>query len=152
MLKEYRVILAYLLIAFSLLGLGAMMYIILSFNLGVVPTSGCPIYQNIDCGKVVTSAYSKFYGIDLSQLGAGFFALMLALSVYIFVSKNRRVKTRVNYIMLGLGIIASGIAIYLIYLELFVIHYICLYCTFGHISIFGLTITSAILLKSRNSD
>ena len=149
-LKESKFkIYLYVLIFFGLLGLGAMVYLIFSFNIGLIPQNSCDIFSSaINCGKVVTSTYSTFLGMDLYYYGIGFFAVILALVFMTFFNKKTKTRknmiTAVNIISL-LGVFAAA---YLIYLELFKIHYICLLCTTGHIAIVALFVTSMLFRRA----
>ncbi len=135
----------YLLLAFSLLGLGAMVYLMLSFSLSVIPTNSCDIATNFNCGEVVTNPYlSKIVGIDLYYYGAAFFIVMAALSAIFIWGREGKLHKTASVLLPVFSLLATFFAFYLIYLELFRIHSICLLCTTGHISIFALLIVSLI--------
>lgn len=137
--------LKYLLLAFSLLGLGAMIYLIFSFSVSIIPSNSCSILNTpINCGQVVTSQYSSIGGIDLYYYGTAFFIVMAALSAIFIWGRGGKLHKAVSVLLPIFSLLATFFAFYLIYLELFRIHYICLLCTTGHISIFALLIVSVI--------
>jgi uncharacterized membrane protein len=135
----------YLLLAFSLLGLGAMVYLMLSFSLSVIPTNACDINSQINCANVVTSSFSPIIaGIDLYYYGEAFFIVMAALSAIFIWGREGKLHKTASVLLPVFSLLATFFAFYLIYLELFRIHSICLLCTTGHISIFALLIVSLI--------
>ncbi len=88
----------------------------------------------INCEKVIFSPYGEIEGVPLELLAAGWFIINISLvSVVGFAKKETSKKTlKFLYFWRFLGII---IVPYLVYLEFFVIHYVCLYCTTMHIMI-----------------
>ncbi|MEM0142834.1 MAG: vitamin K epoxide reductase family protein [Candidatus Parvarchaeum sp.] len=148
-----RKTLDYITIFFSLLGLGAMLYLLLSFTLNLISKNSCDIISSvINCSKVVTSNYSTLFGIDWYYYGIGFFSIILVLSVIRLFNKNEKNNRLFAYAILGLSIFGAGIACYLIYVEIFLVHHICILCTTGHIAIFGLLITSIFRFTKYKND
>ena len=138
-----RKTLDYITIFFSLLGIAAMLYLLLSFTLNIIAQNSCDIISSvINCSKVVTSNYSTLFGIDWYYYGIGFFSIILILSVLRLFNKNKKQNKRFAQAIFGLSIFGAGIACYLIYVEIFLVHHICILCTTGHVAIFGLLITS----------
>lgn len=135
--------LQYLLLAFSIIGLAAMLYLILSFSANVIPQNSCTITASpLNCGAVVTSQYSKIGGVDLYYYGLAFFIVTAVLSyLYIFVRKRSILLLKLLMLISGL---ATVLVAYLVYTELFVLHYICILCTTGHISILMILFVSII--------
>ncbi|MCL5009951.1 MAG: vitamin K epoxide reductase [Candidatus Parvarchaeota archaeon] len=124
-----------------------MIYLALSFSASVIPQNSCTISGTVlNCGKVVTSQYSKIIlGINNYYLGAAFFMLVIALSILLILKPNISIlKVKLIHIMLVLGILGSAVSVYLIYLELFVIGYICVLCSISQISIFLTLVVSAL--------
>jgi len=82
----------------------------------------CPSAGIINCGRVITSNYSTIFGVPISVLGMLWFAAMVSIS---FSRKSK-------YLQLLIPLWAAGIVfvIYLVYTELFVLHAVCLYCSF----------------------
>ena len=138
-----RKTLDYITIFFSLVGLAAMLYLLLSFTLNFIPQNSCDIISSeINCSKVVTSNYSTLFGIAWYYYGIGFFSIVIILSILRLFDKNEKQNKIFAQTIFGLSIFGAGIACYLIYVEIFLVHHICILCTTGHIAIFGLLITS----------
>lgn len=135
--EKKSIVYRYLLIVFSLLGLGAMTYV------AVGPTNTCNIYGSIlNCDKVLTSPYATYLGIHLYVYGLVFFSLSFALSVLYSLKLKAKKEKHLILSLFSLNILGAVAAIYLIYLELFQIGAICIFCTTAHISIFALLIVS----------
>ena len=85
----------------------------------------CPNTGVINCGTVTSSLYSRVLGIPVALLGAIWFAIMVAL-IY---------TNRPSYTIVLVPLWVSGMAFagYLIFVELSVLHAICLYCTLAHV-------------------
>ena len=103
--------------------------IVVSFFLALVvekePVLGCTISGTpLDCTKVLSTEFSTFLGIPVSILSAFWFIVLF--SVFMVDYKN-------NILIACLSILGFVSVLYFIFLELFVIHYICLYCTIAHI-------------------
>jgi uncharacterized membrane protein len=88
----------------------------------------CPETAAINCLKVTTSSWSVIAGIPVAVLGLAYFAVMTVLVAY---PGQRR---EVQYLRLVGGTTGVAAAVYLIYLELFRINAICLWCTTVHLS------------------
>ncbi len=85
----------------------------------------CPTYGILQCGPVTSSTYSHPFGIPVALLGFFWFAVMFGLCILR--------PSFYLYVMLPFwlaGMITVG---YLIYVELFLLDKICLYCTLAHI-------------------
>lgn len=104
---------------FIFLGLADTAYLSFEHYTNFVPP--CPVHSVlgsfIDCNKVLTSAYSQFFGIPLAYLGLAYFLTLFFLK---FVSSKK--------IFFGITVLALAASGYLIYLQLFVLHAICIYC------------------------
>lgn len=85
----------------------------------------CPTYHILDCGKVTLSPYSHPFGVPVALLGLGWFVVMLALAV------SR--PSFVVYVMLPLWVLGVAMVGYLVFVELFLLHAICIYCTLAHV-------------------
>ncbi len=77
----------------------------------------------IDCGHILTSEYSKIMGIPLSLLGFIFYVTMFIL-FNMYSSK----RTYISKLLLAGSVIGLLASIYFVYLQLFIINAICLYC------------------------
>ncbi|MBI4080573.1 MAG: quinone-dependent dihydroorotate dehydrogenase [Candidatus Levybacteria bacterium] len=77
-----------------------------------------------DCGTVLKSSYATIFGIPISLIGFFHYSLLTAVSVIAYVSKNQRAKLMV-VILTGIGFLTS---LYLVFLQLFIIQALCLFC------------------------
>ena len=138
-----------MLAAFAAVGLASMAYLYLGFGLGINAISNsCTIYSTpFDCGNVVTSQHSTFLGIDWYYYGIAFFSAILAATVAFWLSDIKRTKERILYAIVAVSGAGAFVAAYLIYTELFRIHYICEFCTVGHASIFIIFAASLLLAE-----
>ena len=89
----------------------------------------CFIVQG--CDQVQASRYSTFMGIPVSLFGLGDVLLVLAA----VVAWWRTGDGRLLYVPYGLGLIGVFVIAWLVYLELFVIHAVCIWCTTAGASI-----------------
>lgn len=84
----------------------------------------------LDCGKALTHAAAKPLGVPLAVHGLVFFAAMLALCT---PAAWRSARSWVGRVRLA-GAAAGALAVpYLVYLELFVVEAICVWCTVVHV-------------------
>jgi uncharacterized membrane protein len=98
-------------------------------------TLACSDTGTINCLKVTTSSYSKVAGVPVALLGLVFFVVMTALCLpVVWRSANRTVR-RVRLAAVTVGMIS---VIYLVWVELFKVDAICLWCTGVHVLTFVL--------------
>ena len=107
----------------------------------------CPETGIINCAKVTTSSYAEIMGVPLALLGLLYFVVMLPLQLPV-AWRSRNIWIRRG----RLAVSASGIlmVVWLIFVELFKLNAICLYCTGVHIvtvSLFILTATGTALTR-----
>jgi uncharacterized membrane protein len=98
-------------------------------------TLACSIGGVVDCAKVTTSAWSTFMGVPVALLGLVFFVVLLGLC---WPSTWRRRERWLDPARLGWVTIGLGMALYLVWAELYRIHAICLWCTAVHVLTFVL--------------
>lgn len=92
-------------------------------------TLACPARGILNCEKVTTSVHSRVLGIPVALLGLGFFAAMLALTTpAAWRSRAGAVRTA----RLAGASVGVLFVLYLVYVELFVVDAICLWCTAVH--------------------
>lgn len=96
----------------------------------------CDINSYISCTQVIYSSYSSFMGVKLSLWAIAFFSLAIALIVVYTISRVELVAK----ILWGLLVAAIPIIAILIYIELFIIRALCIYCTIMQISIASMAI------------
>jgi uncharacterized membrane protein len=96
------------------------------------------------CDTVQNSAYSEIGGIPIALLGiAGYTLILLALLL------DKRLAEWGPTIVLGASLIGTLYSAYLTYLELYVLHAVCLYCVASAVFMVGL-LTVAVLRFSPN--
>jgi uncharacterized membrane protein len=100
-------------------------------------TLACTVTEVIDCAKVTESAWSTFMGMPVALLGLLFF---VGLTVLMLPSVWRRPEPWIDWVRLGSLTVGLGMALYLVWAELFRINAICLWCTVVHVVTFALWI------------
>jgi len=92
-----------------------------SIILSVIPA---PPVCSTGCDVVQTSPYAFTFGIKNSYFGVGIFAALLLLTIFYAADKNRHVRRIIHSAI----IVGSLIALYFIYLQVFVLNSYCTYC------------------------
>ena len=113
-----------LLIIFSIIGL--IIYIYLEYVVLINNSSPlfCSIHNTpINCEKVLESPYSKLFGIPLEIYAIAYFIIDIFLILLLY---KKRLKIIYNLFYRLIGIL---FVIFSLYLMLFLIHSICLYCS-----------------------
>jgi uncharacterized membrane protein len=135
----------------SLLGVADSVYLTIA-HYAEKTTLACPDTGIINCQKVTSSQYSEIFGLPLPLLGLLFFVAATVLSTpWVW-------RVAIRPVIWGrIGFIATGVpmVLWLIYVELFKLDAICLYCTGVHIlaiALFALTAFGTELLLSRNAE
>jgi len=127
-----------LLVAMSVFGLWASSMVLVVFYTLKQNLPFCPLQRGpgiaIDCYAVLSSRYSEIFGIPLELLAVGYFIVNLLLVYFIvfgseFLARNS-LKTLFGWRFIGILIVP-----YLVFVELFLVRAICLYCTIMHIAI-----------------
>ena len=93
----------------------------------------------VNCAKVTTSSYAVQHGVPLAVLGLAFFAATLILQL---PAMWMRPEPIVRWARLGLATTGVAGAVWLVWVELFRLDAICLYCTGVHVvavALFALT-------------
>ena len=111
----------YLLIALSFVGLAVTAYLSYFAYLNVVP--GCALGG---CEQVLTSQYSKFFGVSLAYIGLVYYVYLLALSVLIAIDENSRTLAWAALLYTAVGAILS--AYFEFYIQGVLIGAYCMYC------------------------
>jgi uncharacterized membrane protein len=100
----------------------------------------CPDRGVIDCAKVTTSSYSSFHGLPVAVIGLGYFAAMAVLH---HPRLWRQPHRSVRWGRLGLAGAGVATALWLLYVELFRLDAICLYCSAAHLVALALFVVTA---------
>lgn len=145
-MSKLKSFLPYLLIILSLLGVLDAAYLTFEHFAGIVPP--CSIHWWLtDCGKVLGSKYSMFFGIiPLALLGVFQYIAELALSIFIITTGNKLAKL-VLFIFSSAGLLFS---IYFVYLMLGVIGAICLYCFASAIISLGIFVATLLAYPQKS--
>jgi uncharacterized membrane protein len=131
----------------SLIALGVAIYLTVVHYVTSVPLA-CPNTGTFNCELVVTSPQSVLFGLPIAVYGDIWIFVMLILFLpwawYASAGLGRfgqQFGTWIGYARLAGAFLGMGFVIYLIYLELYVINHVCLWCTSVQITTFILLIT-----------
>jgi uncharacterized membrane protein len=114
-------------LVFALLGLSVSIYLTIE-HFTSSKTLACPESATINCAKVTTSAWSHIAGIPVAVLGLVYFVIMTGLTVAPVMRFPRMDRARVIAAAVG-----AAMVIYLVWVELFRVNAICLWCTAVHV-------------------
>lgn len=138
-------------VVLSMIGLADSIYLTIAHYTTPVILA-CPESKFINCAKVTSSHYSVIHGIPLAVLGLFFFTIMLILQL----PKLWQIKSNIIWkIRLAFSSIGLITIFYLVYVELYKLKAICLYCTLTHIItflLFALTLIGTSILLSRKDN
>jgi uncharacterized membrane protein len=105
------------------LGLADSSYLLAEFLSGQF-TLYCPSIGIVNCAAVTSSEYSRFLGVPVALLAVIWFITMASLFVINSAS--------LNHLLIPLWVVGVVFAGYLIFVEFFLLHAICPYCTVAH--------------------
>ena len=114
----------------TLVGLGVSINLVYAHYTSVSALGACPDTGIINCAKVTTSPYSHIFGLPVSVLGLAFFMAMVPMQLPV-AWRSRWVPLRAG--RLGATAVGVGMIFWLLYVELFRLDAICLYCTAVHV-------------------
>ena len=124
-------ILPYILIALSFIGIADTLYLSYFAYLNVVP--GCAIGG---CEVVLTSAYSKFFGVPLAYIGLVYYVYMVALCVLLAADESSKTLRFATFAYAGIGVLLS------VYFEFYIqgtlIGAYCMYCAISALTTLAL--------------
>ena len=131
----------YILIALAFVGLADTAYLSYFAYLNTVP--GCAIGG---CEAVLTSAYSKFFGVPLAYLGLVYYAYMLCLAALVAAAPASRLLAwaAVLYTVVGVGLSAY----FEFYIQGTLIGAYCMYCAISAATTLALILTAAWHLRT----
>lgn len=98
-----------------------------------------------NCESVNTSQYSEIFGIPISLLGAGAYAIMIVL--LLLENRSQFWAEFSSMIVFGISLIGVLYSIYLTYIEVVVLKEICPYCVISAIILVILLLLSGIRLS-----
>jgi uncharacterized membrane protein len=111
----------------SLVGLAISVYLTIE-HFTSPAVLACPEGAVINCAKVTSSQWSVMLGIPVAVLGLGYFVVMTALLTPAAWRRTTLAPIRIAGVILGVGMV-----VYLIWVELFRVDAICLWCTAVHV-------------------
>lgn len=126
----------FILLALALIGLGDALYLSYFQYLNLIPT--CAIGG---CEQVLTSDYSKFFGVPWSYIGLVYYGYMLCLSALLVIDPNSRGLKIGALAYTGIGVLYSFWAIF--YIQLTLIHALCQFCAISATTTLLMFITAA---------
>jgi uncharacterized membrane protein len=118
---------SYAALVFALLGLAASVYLTIE-HYSAAAILACPENATINCTKVTTSKWSHIFGIPVALLGLIYFVILVVLCV----PPAWRVAALDRWRIAAVGVGAVSV-VYLVYIELFQVDAICLWCTAVHV-------------------
>lgn len=127
----------------SLAGLFVSLYLYL-YKLGKI---GALVCGTGDCEKVQLSQWSRFIGIDVALIGVVGYVVMLGVTL----AALQPALAHVRWPSTALVLLAGGgvaFAIYLTYVELFVIHAICRWCVASAVIVAAIFAAALLNLRS----
>ena len=108
---------------------------------GTSQTSYCDFGESFNCDLVNRSTYSVVFGIPVALIGImGYIALLLLATLY-------RAKHETPRMLLVASLAGLGFALYLTYVEAFVLAVWCILCLSSLSLIFTITVLSAVLVR-----
>ncbi len=137
-MKVNKIVLGFL-FALALIGFVDAVFLTVTHYLNVIPP--CSIHG---CEVVTTSIYSTIAGIPIALFGAVYYLVILALLVAYVDKRKDLFLSIIGFITLLAGLVS----LYLIYLQLFVLHAICIYCmTSATTTILLAIISNTVIIK-----
>jgi len=125
----------------ALLGFVDATYLSAQHFLGAIPP--CAIVSG--CETVLTSPYATpFLGIPLALLGAIYYLIVFLLIIF-YRETESELFLKIIFFLTTLGFLTT---VFLIYLQVFIIKAMCLYCIFSAITSTTLFISSIVLLMN----
>jgi uncharacterized membrane protein len=115
----------------------------------------CPLQQGagivVNCNAVLDSRYSMVFGIPLELFAVAYFVINIVLVCLIAFGSHRLFRTSLN-VLFGWRFLGIAIVPYLVFVELFLVRAICVYCTVMHVAIIAdFLIISYLLFYRRRS-
>jgi uncharacterized membrane protein len=112
---------------------------------GTSRTSYCDIGETFNCDMVNRSTYSTVFGIPVALIGIiGYITLLALATLY-------RSKEETPAMLFIASLAGLGFALYLTYIEAFVLAVWCILCLSSLILIFGIAVLSALLIMQRRA-
>ena len=137
----------------SVAGIGVSTYLTIAHYTAKIVLA-CPETGIINCAKVTSSSYSEILGIPVALLGLVFFIGMLPLQTPWAWRIGSKLMNYGRLVFAGTGVL---FILWFVYVELYRLDAICLYCTSVHVltvlifftTIFGLALSEPIGTQNR---
>jgi len=123
-----------ILVVMSLVGLAAALEVFTTYYYLRQTPPGCTPGGFLDCDKVLGSSYSQVFGIPLELFAVAYFVVNLAL-VYLIAFGSERMYRLSMKMIFGWRFLGLLLVPYLVIIELFILHALCIYCTTMHVAI-----------------
>jgi len=108
------------------------------------PSSFCDFGANFNCDMVNRSIYSAVFGIPVALIGIlGYGALLILATLY-------RAKAEISLMLLIASLAGLGFALYLTYVEAFVLAVWCILCLSSLTLITSITVLSSVLVAQKD--
>ncbi len=110
---------------------------------GTSPSSFCDFGATFNCDMVNRSIYSAVFGIPVALIGIlGYGVLLVLAALY-------RAKAEISLMLLVAALAGLGFALYLTYVEAFVLAVWCILCLSSLALIAAITVLSSVLVAQR---
>jgi uncharacterized membrane protein len=114
-------------LVFALIGLAISIYLTIE-HFTTSALLACPESATINCAKVTTSRWSHIAGIPVAVLGLAYFVIMTGLLLPVSWRRPGLDPVRIGSASAGVAMV-----VYLVWIELFRVNAICLWCTGVHV-------------------
>ena len=144
-----------LLLAFSAAGLASSLLVLYEYYTLHRPPPLCEIPRDqgpiqLNCELVLSSPYSRVGPFSLDALAAAWFIVNISLALIVVYAPLGVARASARALF-GWRFVGLAIVPYLVYVELFVIRAICIYCTIMHAMIIAdFIVVSVMLFGSRS--
>ena len=126
----------------ALCGVLVSVYLLL-YKLGVLGSLVCGAAN--ECERVQASRYAEFLGLPVAAYGVGGYVVLLGIALY-GLGESQVGSTAPTRWLAGFSAVGVLFSAYLLYLELFVIHAICRWCSVSGVLILAICAVSVAAL------
>ena len=127
----------------ALCGILVSTYLLL-YKLGVLGSLVCGAAN--ECERVQASPYAEFLGLPVAAYGVGGYVVLLGIALY-GLDASRVGSAAPTRWLAGLSAVGLAFSLYLLYLEIFVIHSICRWCSVSGVLILAICAVSVAALR-----
>jgi uncharacterized membrane protein len=112
---------------------------LLLYKLGVIGSMMCGAAN--ECERVQASRYSMLFGLPVAAYGVGGYLVLLGIALW-GLREPQVARPMATRWLAGLSALGVAFSLYLLYLELFVIHAICRWCSASGVLILAICAVS----------